>query len=55
MATPPFFELKESWRLGIDIDPEMMVFAPKDVGRVKIIKTTEQLAAIEFSTTHVTG
>jgi len=55
MATRPFFELKESWRLGVDIDPEVMVLAPKGVGRVKITKTTDQMAAIEFSTTHVTG
>jgi hypothetical protein len=55
MATPPFFELEESWRLGVNISPEVMVLAPKGIGRVKVIKTTDQMAAIEFSTTHVTG
>ena len=55
MAAPPFFKLEKSWRLSVDIGPEMIVLGSEAFGRIRVVETANQVAAIEFPTTDVTG
>ena len=48
MAAPPFLELEESLRLGIDLRPDVVGLAPEGIGWIGNFEVRDEIGAVEL-------
>ena len=55
VAAPPFLEVEVALGLGVDLRPEVVLFAPERVGRVLVLEVLHQGRAVEDAGAEVAG